>query len=145
MAYESDIRAAFELNSEPLEAEDVSTAGSAGGHADYAEILSDTQGVDFGRYLQQVSRDVRANWYQMITEGMEMKKGTVSIEFSVTKYGKIEGMRLAAESGTVPLDRAAWAAIVASDPFPPLPDAFGGANLVLRLRFLYNPNKTDLK
>jgi TonB family protein len=139
IAYESDKRAAFELNSEPLGAEDVSTAAMDGRHADYAEILSDTQGVDFGRYLQRVLRDVRANWYQMIPEAMEMKKGTVSIEFSVTKYGKIGGMKLAAESGTVPLDRAAWAAIAASDPFPPLPDAFGGADLILRFRFYYNP------
>ena len=54
IVYESDKRAAFELNSEPLGAKDVSTTATDGRHADYAEILSDTQGVDFGRYLQRV-------------------------------------------------------------------------------------------
>ena len=27
------------------------------------DILSDTQGVDFGPYLQRIVQDVRQNWY----------------------------------------------------------------------------------
>jgi hypothetical protein len=74
IVYESDKRAAFELNSEPLGAKDVSTTAMDGRHADYAEILSDTQGVDFGRYLQRVLRDVRANWYQMIPQAIARRR-----------------------------------------------------------------------
>ena len=73
-----------------------------------------------------------------------MKKGKLAIEFAITKDGKVPDMRLTSSSGDVALDRAAWAAIVASSPFPPLPSDFTGPYLALRFRFYYNPDKSDL-
>jgi TonB family protein len=119
--------------------------GAHGRQVGNLEILSDTMGVDFGPYLQRVLHDVRQNWYHAIPESAEMKHGSLVIEFAITKDGKIAGMRLVAPSGDVPLDRAAWAGIVASDPFPPLPNEFGGQYLALRFRFFYNPTKEDLE
>ena len=109
------------------------------------EILSDTQGVDFGPYLQRILQDVRENWYRAIPESAEMKKGKLQIEFAITKDGKVADMRLTAGSGDVALDRAAWAGISASNPFPPLPNNFTGPYLALRFRFYYNPDKADLQ
>jgi TonB family protein len=109
------------------------------------EVLSDTMGVDFGPYLQRVLHDVRQNWYNAIPESAQMKKGKLAIEFAITKDGKVAGMKLVATSGDVPLDRAAWAGITASDPFPPLPQEFGGEYLALRFIFFYNPSKEDLE
>ena len=60
------------------------------------EILSDTQGVDFGPYLQRILQDVRENWYRAIPESAEMKKGKLQIEFAITKDGKVADMRLVA-------------------------------------------------
>ena len=109
------------------------------------EILSDTQGVDFGPYLQAMLPVVRANWYHLIPESAQFKKGKLAIEFAIAKDGKVADMRLIESSGDVALDRPAWASITASNPFPPLPGDFTGPYLALRVRFYYNPDKTDLQ
>ncbi len=119
--------------------------GAHGRQVGNLETLSDTQGVDFGPYLQRVLQEVRENWYRAIPESAEMKKGKLQIEFAITKDGKVAEMRLTAGSGDVALDRAAWAGISASNPFPPLPTDFTGPYLALRFRFYYNPDKADLE
>jgi TonB family protein len=108
------------------------------------EILSDTQGVDFGPYLKDVVSKVRTNWYELIPTSAEMRKGKVAIEFAILKDGHIGSMKLVATSGDVALDRAAWGGITASNPLPTLPSAFPRPYLALRLRFYYNPEKADL-
>jgi TonB family protein len=109
------------------------------------DVLSDTQGVDFGPYLERVLQNVRENWYHLIPESAEMKKGKLAIEFAITKDGKVADMRLVSSSGDVALDRPAWGSITASNPFPPLPREFNGPYLSLRFRFYYNPDKADLQ
>ena len=109
------------------------------------DILSDTQGVDFGPYIQRILQDVRQNWYLLIPPSAEMKKGKLAIEFAITKDGQVAGMKLVATSGDTALDRAAWGGITASDPFPPLPTEFGGQYLALRFRFYYNPDKGEME
>jgi len=112
------------------------------------DVLSDTMGVDFGPYLSRVLHNVRQNWYNLIPEVARaplMKKGKLSIEFAILKDGSVAGMQLAASSGDVALDRAAWGGITASNPFPPLPAEFGGQYLALRFHFYYNPDRTDLQ
>jgi len=110
------------------------------------EITTDTQGVDFGPYLQRVLHDVKEHWYQIIPESAMpplLKKGEVSIEFAILKDGKVAGMRYVSGSGDVALDRAAYGGITASNPFPPLPAEFGGQYLGLRFTFLYNPDVNE--
>jgi TonB family protein len=119
--------------------------GAHGRQQGALDILSDTQGVDFGPYLQRILHDVRENWYHSIPESAEMKKGKLQIEFAITKEGKVADMRLTAGSGDTALDRAAWAGITLSDPFPPLPSQFTGPYLALRFRFYYNPDQADLQ
>jgi TonB family protein len=119
--------------------------GAHGRQLGALDILSDTQGVDFGPYLQRILQDVRENWYHLIPESAEMKKGKLAIEFAITKDGQVADMRLVATSGDVALDRPAWGSITASNPFPPLPREFNGPYLSLRFRFYYNPDKADLQ
>lgn len=119
--------------------------GAHGRQLGALDILSDTQGVDFGPYLQRIVEDVRQNWYRLIPESAEMKKGKLAIEFAITKDGSIADMRLVATSGDAALDRAAWGGIFSSNPFPPLPSEFTGPYLALRFRFYYNPDKSDLE
>jgi len=112
------------------------------------EVLTDTMGVDFGPYLQRVLHDVRVNWYNLIPESARapiMKKGKVTIEFAILKNGTVAGMTLVSTSGDVALDRGAWGGITASNPFPPLPNEFGGQYLGLRFAFYYNPDRADLQ
>jgi TonB family protein len=119
--------------------------GAHGRQLGNLEVLSDTQGVDFGPYLARVLQDVKLNWYNAIPVSAQMKHGNLIIEFAITKDGKVAGMKLVATSGDVPLDRAAWAGIVGSNPFPPLPSEFGGEYLALRFRFFYNPTKDEME
>lgn len=118
--------------------------GAHGRQLGALDILSDTQGVDFGPYLERILQDVRENWYHLIPESAEMKKGKLAIEFAITKQGQVADMRLVASSGDIALDRPAWGSITASNPFPPLPTDFTGPYLALRFRFYYNPDKADL-
>ena len=102
-------------------------------------ILSDTRGYDFGPYMNQVVNRVRVNWYTLIPEIARLgKKGRVVIIFTITKTGIIDDVRLVANSGTDPLDRAAMGSITASNPFAKLPAGFDGDRLVLQFTFLYN-------
>lgn len=114
------------------------------------EITSDTMGVDFGPYLQQVVHAVKQNWYNIIPPSAEAplyKKGKLSIEFVILKNGQVGGMHYVTSSGDVALDRAAYGGITYSNPFPPLPKEFGGQYLGLRFTFFYNPdpNEADLQ
>jgi hypothetical protein len=129
-------------------------SGAHGNQSGNIEILSDTQGVDFGPYLQRVLENVRKNWYNTIPESAQWKHGTVVIEFAITKDGGVTGMkmihpdcgiiRLKMDScGDAVLERAAWSGITASAPFPPLLSGFRGQYLALRFRFFYNPNKSN--
>ena len=76
---------------------------------------------------------------------LDGQEGKLAIEFAITRNGQVAGMKLIATSGDDPWDRAAWAGITASNPFPPLPGEFTGPYLALRFRFYYNPDKADLQ
>ncbi len=116
-------------------------SGAAGG----AQILSDTQGVDFGPYMQKVIRETYRTWDPLIPEEVNPpigKRGEVEIVFAILPNGRVEAqeplnMHLTGRSGDVALDRAAWGAIQGAD-YPPLPREFHGPYLQLRFRFQYN-------
>jgi TonB family protein len=115
---------------------------------DQAEILTDTMGVDFGPYLARIVDIVRNNWYHVMPPSVYppiLKQGKVAIEFFILKDGNVSGMQVRFPSGDVALDRAAWASITASNPFPPLPREFPGQNLGLRFYYFYNLEPTDIK
>jgi TonB family protein len=101
-----------------------------------------------GRASSRVLQAVRMNWYNLIPEEARpplLKKGKVSIEFAITKEGKVVGMTLRGPSGDVALDRAAWGGITASNPFAPLPPEFHGPYIALRFHFYYNPAKGEIE
>ena len=112
------------------------------------DILSDTQGVDFGPYLSRVIQSIKNNWYNLIPEEARapmLKHGKVAIRFLITPNGKVAGLFVETPSGDVPLDRAAYGGITASDPFSPLPHEFNGPYLALRIRFFYNPKTGEME
>ena len=119
--------------------------GARGRQEGNLEILSDTMGVDFGPYLQRVLQNVRENWYRLIPESAQMKKGKLALEFAIMKDGTVRGLTVTQGSGDVTLDRPAYGSITASDPFPPLPAEFKGEFLSLRFRFYYNPDKGEME
>jgi TonB family protein len=108
---------------------------------DQAEILTDTMGVDFGPYLTRIVAIVKQNWYTLMPPSVYppiLKQGKLAIEFVILKNGNSTEMAIRTSSGDVALDRAAWASITASNPFPPLPKEFPGKILGLRFYYFYN-------
>ena len=121
-------------------------AGSQAASHSNVDVLSDTMGVNFGPYLSQILRAVRANWYSRIPESARaplMKRGQVSIQFAILKTGQIAAMQVVGTSGDASLDGAAIVGINQSGPFPPLPAQFQGQYLALRFHFFYNPDTND--
>jgi TonB family protein len=103
------------------------------------ELLSDPLGVDFTSYLIRVLASVRRNWYAVIPESARLGRGgKVVIQFAISKDGNVPKLVIAIPSGADPLDRAAVAAISATNPFPPLPQEFKGSQIRLQFAFQYN-------
>jgi hypothetical protein len=106
-----------------------------------ATILSDTMGVDFSAYMRRLHDDIQRNWYSLMPEEVQpplSKRGIVGIRFSILPNGDIGAMTLETRSGDVALDHAAWSGITSEGQFPPLPKAFRGPQLELRVGFYYN-------
>jgi hypothetical protein len=106
-----------------------------------AEILSDTMGVDFNAYIRRLLSDTRRNWIPLLPEETQppiSKRGVTGIRFTILPDGKIGAMTLETRSGDVAIDRAAWNAITSEGQYPPLPSAFHGPQLELRLGFYCN-------
>jgi len=119
-----------------------SPSGRGGaGVGNQAQILSDTQGVDFQSYIQRLLATLKRNWYAVMPESAYMgDKGLVSTTFKIRPDGSVvpPDPILERTSGKEPLDNAAMSAIHASNPFEPLPSQFHGPYLELRIWFLYN-------
>jgi TonB family protein len=106
-----------------------------------AEILSDTQGVDFSAYMRKLHDDIQRNWDPLIPEEVQpplRKRGITGIRFTILPDGQIGNMILESPSGDQALDKAAWYAITSEGNFPPLPRQFHGPQLELRVGFFYN-------
>jgi TonB family protein len=106
------------------------------------ELKSDPMGVDFRPYLAQILQTIRRNWYAVMPESVKLgRRGKVGLLFAITQNGSVSKVTWAGQSGVEALDRAAVAAISASNPFPPLPSEFKGERVVLQLNFAYNMPK----
>ncbi len=105
------------------------------------QMLTPDQGVDFSAYLARVLATVKRNWYAVIPESARLgDKGRVILAFKILPVGTVPPPEpiLRSTSGKDNLDRAALASIRASSPFEPLPPAFSGPYIELRVIFLYN-------
>jgi TonB family protein len=103
------------------------------------ELKTDPMGVDFQPYLTQTLENIRRNWFAVMPENVKLgHRGKVGLIFSITKGGDISKISWAFQSGSDSLDRAAVAAMSASNPFPPLPVEFKGDRITLQINFVYN-------
>ncbi len=112
------------------------------------EITTDTMGVDFSSYLSRVKQEIYDHWILLIPEAAYpplRKSGKVMIQFAILKDGSVAALAIQGPSGDVSLDRAAYGGISASNPFPPLPQQFGGQFIGLRCIFYYNPSRAELQ
>lgn len=104
------------------------------------EVLTDTRGFDLKTYLGPTMATVKENWFRRIPASAQMKKGHLAIRFRVMRDGHITDMKYDTHSGDEILDEAAHGAILASDPFKPLPEEFACDFVLLKFNFYYNPD-----
>jgi len=105
------------------------------------ELLTPAEGVDFAPYLAHAMAQIKRNWYAAVPESARQEEtGKVVLQFHILRDGHVPEREpvLVAGSGNQPLDRAALASIRSASPFEPLPAAFSGPAIELRLTFLYN-------
>jgi TonB family protein len=103
------------------------------------ELKSDPMGVDFQPYLQRVLAAVKLNWTAVYPTAAKLgTRGLVTLEFSISKDGRVVKLVFDGRSGSNALDNAAVAAISASDPLPSLPKEFKGDRIILQMSFMYN-------
>jgi TonB family protein len=105
------------------------------------EILTDLQGVNFDDYMHRMLENVRRNWYAVMPQSALLgDRGRVLLRFKIMANGSVPNEDPSREmgSGKEPLDRAAISAIRSSNPFEPLPSAFPGPYIEIRIMFLYN-------
>lgn len=116
-------------------------AAGSWSQAPNVDILSDTQGADFGPYLRKVLPAIKKMWLPLVPEEarppLKTQADTV-IRFTINPDGKIGSMHLDESSHQVKFDRAAWGAITCVGQFPPLPADFHGPYLELRIHFFVN-------
>jgi TonB family protein len=105
------------------------------------EILTPTEGVDFSDYMHRMLENVQRNWYAVMPQSALLgDRGRVLLRFKIMANGDVPNGDPSRDmgSGKEPLDRAAISAIRSSNPFEPLPSAFHGPYIEIRIMFLYN-------
>ncbi len=117
-----------------------------------ADILTPTNGVDLGPYLQTMLPNIRRNWFRFVPDSAraperrspwrkpKLKQGIVSIEFVIHRDGSLGDLRVTESSEDEEFDKAALLGISESAPFPHLPEKLKSETLRLRCRFYYNPS-----
>lgn len=115
--------------------------GGGPGMGGGAQILTDTEGVDFKSYINRLLAIIKRNWYAVMPESAYMgDRGIVSITFQINSDGSVPSPDpiLERTSGKEPLDMAAMSSIRTSNPFEPLPPQFHGPFIRLRITYFYN-------
>ena len=89
------------------------------------------QEFPFNYYLEIIKNKITKNWYPQKGIG----EAEIVVFFKILKDGKIRDMSIEDSSDISFLDRSALRAIANSEPFPPLPPAFGKDYLGVHLTF----------
>jgi TonB family protein len=107
-----------------------------------------SQSRDLQHYLKKNIEKVRKNWYRVIpasARSPQLKRGCAVIQFKVAANGLIGDLRMKESSGEDDLDLAAWQGVDRSNPLQRFPKQVKEKEIVLRVRFLYNPNTNEAR
>ena len=101
-----------------------------------SDIQFDTKGVEFGPWVRRFVAQVRRNWF--IPSAAMSFRGRVVIQFNIHKNGRITDVVVAQPSNIEAFNRAAFNAIVGSDPTEPLPPEYPDPMMFITVTFYYN-------
>jgi TonB family protein len=99
-------------------------------------IQFDTKGVDFGPWIRRFVAQVRRNWF--IPHAAMSFRGRVVIQFNIHRNGRITDVAVVSPSSIDAFNRAAYQAIVGSNPVEPLPPEYPDPMAFFTVTFFYN-------
>ena len=106
---------------------------SLGAQTSKARLGAEDPNFTYGYYLDRVVASISGNWVRPPV-GADVEQAV--LYFRIQRDGTITDLRIATPSGSEPFDVAAYRAVEASSPLPPLPKGyqrdFLGINLIVR-------------
>lgn len=110
-----------------------------GADQDFAPFIQfDTKGVEFGPWLRRFIAQVRRNWLPLIPEAAMTMRGHAVITFFVHRDGRITDVSVAKPSAVDGFTRAAYYAMLASNPTIALPPEYPDDKVFFTVTFYYN-------
>ena len=110
-----------------------------GADQDFAPFIQfDTKGVEFGPWLRRFIAQVRRNWLPLIPEAARTMRGHAVITFYVHRDGRITDVSVAKPSTVDGFTRAAYYAMLASNPTVALPPEYPEDRVFFTVTFYYN-------
>jgi TonB family protein len=108
-----------------------------GGNTDPgSQIQFDSKGVEFGPWLRRFVAQVKRNWFVPLS-AMTFR-GRVVLQFNVHRDGRITDVRIVRPSDIDSFNRAAFDAIIGSNPTEPLPPEYPDDKVLFTVTFFYN-------
>jgi TonB family protein len=101
-------------------------------------IQFDTKGVEFGPWLRRFVAQVRRNWIPLIPEAARSLHGHAVITFYVHRDGRITDVAVQKPSTVDGFTRAAFYAMLASNPTLALPPEYPEDKVFFTVTFFYN-------
>lgn len=101
-----------------------------------AAIQFDTKGVEFGPWIRRFVAQVKRNWF--VPNAAWLLKGRVVLQFNIHKDGRITDIAVVAPSQVDAFNKAAYNAILTSNPTEPLPPEYPTEKALFTVTFYYN-------
>jgi len=99
-------------------------------------IQFDTKGVEFGPWIRRFVSRVRRNWF--VPEAAFSFHGRVVLQFNIHRDGHITDVAVVQPSEIDAFNRAAYNAILGSNPVEPLPPEYPDDRAFFTVTFYYN-------
>jgi TonB family protein len=129
---------------DPEEAEEVEVARrtepevETGNEIGVGGIRVEGKEFEFPYYFEIIRRRLQSNFRNPLGARVD-ERMSATIFFQITQSGNIVNARVENPSGFSAFDRAAKRAVLASHPFPPLPEGYDGDILGVHCDFLSSP------
>jgi TonB family protein len=115
-----------------------SASGAPSAGPDDAAVALDTTDPLYRPYLIGVKQRIWERWSAPAITGGKVAQGSLVVEFTLTRRGRLAAAGVLETSGIAALDRAALAAVEGAVPFAPLPASIPGESMRVRARFVYD-------
>ena len=114
----------------------------SGGSKDPGQAIQfDTKGVEFGPWIRRFVQKVRRNWF--VPEAAFSFRGRVVLQFNIHRDGHITDVVVAQPSDVDAFNRAAFNAILQSNPVEPLPPEYPDDKAFFTVTFYYNESPVN--